>query len=521
MRGTSAQMKRCFALMIIVICSSIRSAYSKQSVGQFCEEDGDCASWTCRENTCFASSECKTLKHTPNDEFDENMIVLVFVGSGFNDIISWRKQVARTYYAFQNFEFFDYSNTLYNAFYVESLEADSFCDFNCAGIDRLLCCDVKKTRELTSKCLPPGVNVNTVVIENSEKYGGAGYQNENIATTSIHESGPKVAIHELGHSLFELGDEYIGSSFTAESGPNCDVDGCAKWADLDEHLGGGLCEQKGCQNGDYFVPGSTFMNAIDQPFGEVNTRYTCCTFLALTKSLPSYCNRFEFGEGLTKFCKNDYQGYGLPYGQVDFKSELNATVGKYVLISHPATLILNTTEETFSYESSMQGEGPKTFLRRKYFGDFESLRSVIDHGLSSVKQVSMEFDTGHEVFLYYRPSDTVEMPPNNENMVEFIEVDLELLEVVVDYRHGIVIGVEFEVRHEYFCFLHHFHNTEFISKTFLRCLYNLKLQDVEITWWVILKVWFQELWEGIKTFLIGLFSNSDKDSLNDTGDLIQ
>ena len=87
MRGDSAQMKRCFALMIIVICSNIRSAYSKQSVGQFCEEDGDCASWTCQENTCFASPECKTLKHTPNEEFDENMNALVFVGcGGFNDI---------------------------------------------------------------------------------------------------------------------------------------------------------------------------------------------------------------------------------------------------------------------------------------------------------------------------------------------------------------------------------------------------------------------------------------------------
>ena len=176
MRGNATQIKRCFALIIIVICSNIHPAYSKQSVGQFCEEDGDCASWTCRENTCFASPECKALKHTPNKEFDENMIVLVFVGSGFNDIISLRKQVARTYWGFQNFEFFDYSNTLYNAFYVESLEENSFCDFNCHGIDRLLCCDVTKTRELTSKCLPPGVNVNTVVIENSEKYGGAGYQ---------------------------------------------------------------------------------------------------------------------------------------------------------------------------------------------------------------------------------------------------------------------------------------------------------------------------------------------------------
>ncbi len=172
------------------------------------------------------------------------------------------------------------------------------------------------------------------------------------------------------------------------------------------------------------------------PFGEVNTRYTCCTFLALIKSLlPSYCNWFEFGEGLTKCCKNVYQGHGMPFGQVSFRSELNATVGKYVLLSHPVTLILNTTKETFSSKSSMQGEGPKIFLRRKYFGDFESSRNLLitDCHLWStnlIQDMRYTFTIDHQIQWNWL---------NNESMVEFIEVDdLELLEVIVDYRHGIM-----------------------------------------------------------------------------------
>jgi len=423
---------------------------SKQSIGQFCETDRDCESWTCRENTCYASPSCKALKQTPMQNFDENMIVLIFVGSGFSEVSSWRMEVARTFYAFNDFEFFDFANTRYNAFYVEDLEPESFCDFQCQGSENLLCCDTTKAKELSQLCFPPGVNVNTIVIENSKTYGGGGYRYANLATTSIHELGPKVAIHELGHSLFDLADEYANSGFTAIDGANCDVDGCSKWADLDEHLGGGLCEKKGCKNGDYFVPGSTFMNSLDFPFGEVNTRYTCCTFLALTKGVPSYCDRFEFGPGLVEYCKNDYQEYGLPYSDDNTRSELNGSTGKYILISRPATLILNTTARTFTYESSMEGEGPKLFLRRKHYGDFPDLRAAVDAGMSTVTQLAVEFDSGHEGFLYYKSSETVDMPPNNGSQpvsIDNIEINLEILEVVIDYKHGIVIGIEFEVRY--------------------------------------------------------------------------
>lgn len=422
---------------------------TKNSVGQFCKKDRDCESWTCRENTCYASPKCKALKQTPMQNFDEDVINLVFVGSGFSEISSWRMEVAKTFHAFNDFEFFEYENTRYNAFYVDNLEPESFCKFSCEGSPTLLCCDTTKAQELTARCINPGVNVNTIVIENPNQYGGGGYRYANLATTSTHMLGPKVAIHELGHSLFDLADEYSGSMFTASDGANCDRDGCSKWADLDEHLGGGLCQSKGCKNGEYFVPGSTFMNLLDEPFGEVNTRYTCCTFLALTKGVPSYCDRFEFGSGLVEYCKNDYQGYGLPYSEDEQRSEVINGRGKYILISYPATLNLNSTSQTFTYESDMEGEGPKLFLRRKYYGDFPDLRGAIDAGVLSVKQLKIEFDSEVEIFLYYKSLESIDMPPNNGSepvSIDSVEINLEILEVVVDYRNGIVIGIEFEVR---------------------------------------------------------------------------
>ena len=63
------------------------------------------------------------------------------------------------------------------------------------------------------------------------------------------------------------GDEYSTGYFT-DSSANCDVEGCSKWADLNEHLGGGLCVERGCQNGAYFVGERSFMQYLDSPFGK-------------------------------------------------------------------------------------------------------------------------------------------------------------------------------------------------------------------------------------------------------------
>jgi IgA Peptidase M64. len=457
-------------------CSSTTSSNRTQrKVGEFCSNDGDCESWTCRENTCYASPTCKALKQVPGQEFDKDMVILVFVGSGFTDLSSWRMSVAKTFYAFKDFEFFDYSNPRYVAFYVDELDQESYCNFKCEGLETLLCCDVERMRRWTRKCFPPGINVNTIVIENSNEYGGGGYRYANMATTSTHSLGPRVAVHELGHSLFELADEYSTSQF-GPSSANCDYEGCSKWADLDEHLGGGLCEMKGCRNGEFYIPGKTFMQFLDEPFGEVNTRYTCCTFLALTGGTPSYCDRFEFGSGLLEYCKNDYQGYGQiyddnnnNYGRTDV--DITRDSVKYVLVADAATLIFNTVQKTFGYDSDMNGEGPKLFKRRTVYGDYANMRAVIDAGVKKVKELIVEYESGKKRSRYYDESELVDVPPTNGTSawsgLDAIGVEMKMLEIAVDARDGIVI--------------------------------DMNLRDLNITWWLMVKLWFEERWEWFKS----------------------
>ncbi|MEU3600943.1 M64 family metallopeptidase [Streptomyces sp. NPDC006798] len=86
--------------------------------------------------------------------------------------------------------------------------------FWCADIERLLCVDQTKVDRYAAKA--PEADL-VVVLANSAKYGGAGYNEpsqslgyEGIATASAgNPRSGLVAIHETGHSLGKLADEYF------------------------------------------------------------------------------------------------------------------------------------------------------------------------------------------------------------------------------------------------------------------------------------------------------------------------
>jgi hypothetical protein len=85
--------------------------------------------------------------------------------------------------------------------------------FWCDDIERLLCIDQDKVDGYVAKA--PEADL-VLVLANSAKYGGAGYNEpsatlgyEGISTASAgNEKSGQVAIHETGHSLGKLADEY-------------------------------------------------------------------------------------------------------------------------------------------------------------------------------------------------------------------------------------------------------------------------------------------------------------------------
>ncbi|MEV0261668.1 M64 family metallopeptidase [Streptomyces sp. NPDC050617] len=86
-------------------------------------------------------------------------------------------------------------------------------NFFCGGTERLLCVNTRKVESYAAKA--PAADL-VVVLSNSTKYGGAGYNDvssqvgyDGIATASSdHPQSDQIAVHETGHSLGKLADEY-------------------------------------------------------------------------------------------------------------------------------------------------------------------------------------------------------------------------------------------------------------------------------------------------------------------------
>ncbi|WP_079038142.1 M64 family metallopeptidase [Streptomyces sp. NBRC 110028] len=110
---------------------------------------------------------------------------------------------------------------------VKDTALDSY--FWCDGTERLLCVDTGKVGSYAAKA--PQADL-VIVLSNSAKYGGAGYTissgagYDGIATASSdHPDSDQIAVHETGHSVGGLADEYVyaknGSYTGAEPGePN-------------------------------------------------------------------------------------------------------------------------------------------------------------------------------------------------------------------------------------------------------------------------------------------------------------
>lgn len=166
---------------------------------------------------------------------------VVFVGDGYTASqqnafhaavrAKWKKMTAVEPYA-------SYRN-LFNVWAVDAVSHDSGVSgdpdqsvkrdtalgsgFFCEGVERLLCLDTAKVESYAAKA--PAADL-VVVLSNSTKYGGAGYNDvvskvgyDGIATASAdNEKSDQIAVHETGHSLGKLADEYEYAEYGTYTG---------------------------------------------------------------------------------------------------------------------------------------------------------------------------------------------------------------------------------------------------------------------------------------------------------------
>ncbi len=86
----------------------------------------------------------------------------------------------------------------------------------CNGIERLLCVNVSKAYSFANQA--PDVD-QVVALANSSKYGGAGYPSSDLGTAAAKNGlAGDIVIHEMGHSLGDLADEYTYGGPTVYTG---------------------------------------------------------------------------------------------------------------------------------------------------------------------------------------------------------------------------------------------------------------------------------------------------------------
>ncbi|MCB9673821.1 MAG: hypothetical protein H6737_01815 [Alphaproteobacteria bacterium] len=137
------------------------------------------------------------------------------------------------------------------------------CTYGCGGADRIICCDDDAVLAAADASLPEADAI--FVLVNDDEYGGAG-----SFTYSVSFTGPDwipVAVHELGHVLGELYDEYDYGFDAGAYGVNCaPLPPFLPWdAWLDEP---GMGAWPGCTYSNLFRPTDSGcrMRELDGPF---------------------------------------------------------------------------------------------------------------------------------------------------------------------------------------------------------------------------------------------------------------
>lgn len=165
-----------------------------------------------------------------------NRLNLVCVGDGYqaSQMGTYATHAQNAVNRFLAQEPFKTYATLINVYRVDVVSTDSGVDndpsqgiskstamdmgFWCGGTERALCVSVSKAKSYANNA--PARPDQILAIANSSKYGGVGYPDRDVGTLAGgNSSAAEIAIHEMGHSLGNLADEYDYEGPETYTGP--------------------------------------------------------------------------------------------------------------------------------------------------------------------------------------------------------------------------------------------------------------------------------------------------------------
>ncbi|WP_406210243.1 M64 family metallopeptidase [Kitasatospora sp. NBC_01560] len=167
-----------------------------------------------------------------NNGSTDSKLDVVMIGDGYTtaEQAKFRKDAAAKWKDISAVEPYATYRKLFNVWAVEAVSAQSGVSgdpkqdtvrktalgshFWCNSIERLLCVDINAVDTYAAKA--PQADL-VIVVANTAKYGGAGYGStksplgyEGIATVAGgNGASGQIAVHETGHSLGKLADEYV------------------------------------------------------------------------------------------------------------------------------------------------------------------------------------------------------------------------------------------------------------------------------------------------------------------------
>lgn len=171
-----------------------------------------------------------------NNGPSSNRLDIVIMGDGHTnaEMNKWRSDAQKVVTGLMADPLFSANAKAFNIRRVDVVSAESGIDdppygiyrntalnatMACSGIDRLVCADSNLAYNAAAQVTGADGRDVILVVGNTTRYGGGGGY---IATMTMHSAATELALHELGHTLFGLADEYdYGSCYGGEpAAPN-------------------------------------------------------------------------------------------------------------------------------------------------------------------------------------------------------------------------------------------------------------------------------------------------------------
>ena len=210
------------------------------------------------------SSDCTTVKYTGSTE---DKLDIVFLPSGYTDLNEFTKEVQRQTDSLFETEPFNQHQDKVNVYRIDRLD-----ELKCE-VDNFITCDDFEIKKLATFC--PNDQIIVLVSRSKIRDALKPVRSSSIGNVIKLNTADniQVLLHELGHSIGGLADEYVDDKYYSSIGlnagsfPNCDKNTCPKWV-AESDLG---CF-KGCSLSSFYRPtrDSLMRSLNEDSFGPFN-----------------------------------------------------------------------------------------------------------------------------------------------------------------------------------------------------------------------------------------------------------